>query len=269
MTSENVARSILSDGLLIAGGTALGYLTSYSYEYGYFDYFQIPSEFISTNTTTILAVVAAFLAMFGSTLNLLGFAAPLLRSAMHPDKAPYRYTLVFAFFGSTILIFLRYAYGWNWKVTLFSALLVLMLGLLLHLPVLLPSRKNKKPLRERFAEHAKIQDSDPFHVTLLFEMWFSQKTILLAAVALGLLGLAYLLGNGAATKKERFLTLDADPTKVVLRAYSDTLILADISRKDHKVSNRLELMSLSEKKDIKFWNEKLGRLTYDDSKSKN
>lgn len=264
-----MAQSILSDGLLIAGGTALGYLTSYSYEYGYFDYFEIPPEFISTNTTTILAVVAAFLAMFGSTLNLLGFAAPLLRSAMNPDKDPYRYPLAFAFLGSILLIFLRYAYGWNWKTTLFSTLFVVVLGLLLHLPVLLPSRKNKRPLTERFKEHTEIQDKDLFHVTLLFEMWFSRKTIFLSMMAVSLLGLAYLLGNGAATKKECFLTLDSDANKVVLRAYSDTLIVADMSRKDHKVSNGLELMSLSEKKDIKFWNEKLGRLSYDDSKGKN
>lgn len=268
MTSENVARSILSDGLLIAGSTALGYLTSYSYEYGYFDHFEMPPEFISTNTTTILAVVAAFLAMFGSNLNLLGFAAPLLRSAMNPDKDPYRYTLAFAFLGSTFLIFLRYAYGWNWKATLFASLFVVVLGLFLHLPVLLPSRKNKKSLRERFKEHSEIQDRDPFHVTSIFEIWFSRKTILLSMVALGMPGLAYLLGNGAATKKERFLTLDSDPNKVVLRAYSDMLILGDFSRKDHKVSNRLELIPLSEKKDIKLWNEKLGRLTYDDSKEK-
>ncbi|MBU9643617.1 hypothetical protein KTF36_17345 [Burkholderia gladioli] len=268
MASENVTRSILSDGLLIAGGTALGYLTSYSYEYGYFDYFEIPPEFISTNTTTILAVVAAFLAMFGSTLNLLGFTAPLLRSAMKPEKDPYRYSLVFAFLGSTFLIFLRYAYGWTWKTTLFSILIFIIIGLLTHIPVLLPSRKNKKPLRERFVEHTKIQDSDPFLITSLFEIWFSRKTIILSILALGLLGLAYVLGNGAATKKDRFLTLDADPNKVVLRAYSDTLIIADVSRKEHKVSNRIEIMSLSEKKNIKFWNEKLGRLTYDDSKGK-
>lgn len=269
MTSENVTRSILSDGLLIAGGTALGYLTSYSYEYGYFDHFEIPPEFISTNTTTILAVVTAFLAMFGSTLNLLGFTAPLLRSAMNPDRSSYRYALALAFFEAICLIFLRYAYGWSWRTTLLATLVFVAIGMVFLLPPLIPSRKDKKRLKDRFEEHAEIQARDPFVVTSLFELWFSQKTIGLTMIPLVLLGSAYVLGNGAATKKERFLTLDSDPNKVVLRAYSDTLILADMSRKNHTVSNQIEIIWLGEKKDIKFWNEKLGRLTYDDSKEKN
>lgn len=267
MATENVARSILSDGLLIAGGTALGYLTSYSYELGYFNHFEIPPEFISTNTTTILAVVMAFLAMFGSTLNLLGFVAPLLRSALNPDKDAYRYTLAFAFLGLAFIIFLRYAYGWGWKTTLISLAMFVALGIFLHLPALIPSRK--KSLKERLQEHTEIQDNDPFHVTLIFEMWFSRKIIVLSLIAACFLGLAFLLGDGAATKKERFLTLDSDPNKVVLRVYSDTLIIANLSRQDHKIGNHLEIISLSEKKEIKLWQEKLGRLTYDDSKDRN
>lgn len=259
MSEKNGFQTLLTDGVLLAAASALGYMASYFFEYGFFSFFNLPTEFISPNLATVLAVAASFIGLFGSTFNLVGFAGPLLHAALDPKRSSYRLIWLFLFLCVVSIIFLRYAYGWGWRGTMVAAGIAIGVLLFLTLPVLIFDRK--KPIRERFEEQAELNARDPFHISSIFEIWWTPRTVALAIVPLLILGAAYLLGNGEAAKKARYLTLVNASDTVVLRAYGDLLITAKFSRVERVVSDELVLLWISEKKEIAFRNEEVGPLT--------
>jgi hypothetical protein len=68
----NANSAWISEGLLIASAQVAAYLLTLSYIGGYAGFFQIPTEFISLNLTTLFSVAAniVFVGMFVYGLSL-------------------------------------------------------------------------------------------------------------------------------------------------------------------------------------------------------
>jgi hypothetical protein len=91
--------------------------------------------------------------------------------------------------------------------------------------------------------------------------WFGPVVILSV-----LLLLAYMVGQGEAMRKERFLLLKWSHDVVILRTYGDTVIAARFDRTQKLVSDELMLMRLGTDQKWEFLNQAVGPLTVEKSK---
>ena len=66
MINMDEQKNLISEAIIIAGVTLLGYLVGFVYEYGYAYYYGIPVQFITLSITHLLAAGAAlvFVALF-------------------------------------------------------------------------------------------------------------------------------------------------------------------------------------------------------------
>lgn len=259
MTTSADTHTLLTDGIVLAGASAFVYLATFLYEYGYCSHFGIPATLISPNLTTVLVGAAALGGVFVSSFYYLGLTAPLFAAARDPRRRPYRHVFALAATLAAAAILLIAIYGFSWSGIILFAVVVAFFALIAILQPILSNRS--LPVEERFARDADLQDKDPFLFTSLLEVWFGRRLVSLGVLAVGMLGLAYLVGHGEATRKERFLTLKAEPDLVVLRNYGELLVTARFSREKRQLLNELKLIWLSEKKQADFRNEFVGPLT--------
>lgn len=255
---ELTPRSLLSEGIVLASASAYVYLAAFLYEFGYCSFFSIPATLISPSLSTVLVAAAAIGGVLLSSLKLLGLSAPLLRAAADPQKAAYgeffRFNALFVILG----ILLGTIYGVSWRGALIFFGAVALFELVYFAPVFLFDRK--KSLRDRFEAYAKAKP-DQLDLPILFTEWFGRGWVPAALILSGLLLLAFVVGNGEASRKERFLTLKSSPDMVVLRSYGDLLIAARFDREQKLVSNELLLIRLTEHQRAEFYNEMVGPLT--------
>jgi hypothetical protein len=257
LTSPPDTRSLLNESVFLAIASAYVYFITFVYEYGFCRHFDIPASLIAPNVSTFLVAAVALGVTLLPALQLLAFTTPLFKAARDPKRRAYRdvyaYTAVLLVAG----ILLAAIYG----VSLAGAALYVCSSLaflaFLFLPAILSNRH--LPIPERLSKHADIQDKDPFVATNLFEGWLSYRHMRIGLVALVALGVAYLVGDAEARKKELFVLLKADQDVVLLRTYGDLLIFAEIDKLAHVQS--LRLMWLSEKKELDLVTRKVGPIT--------
>lgn len=134
--------------------------------------------------------------------------------------------------------------------------LVVAFNLIAIAPVFFADKK--MPYRERFQrlEHTE----DRLDLPVLMDDWFGRGWMITFLALVGMLALAYTVGHGEASRKERYLTLKEAPDTVVLRTYGDVFISARFDRATKEMSNDIVLMWLSEKKQTEFRNELIGPL---------
>lgn len=89
-------RSVVTDGLIVAGSTAVIYLLTFVFEYGYCSYFGIPGFIIEPTTGTIL--FAALLISVASLLLVEASHAPRLLLATVPWRGLRSRLVLVAFF---------------------------------------------------------------------------------------------------------------------------------------------------------------------------
>jgi hypothetical protein len=193
-----------------------------------------------------------------SSIGFLGFSAPLFKAARSPANHGYRLVFGFAAVALASAVVLLAIYGFHLGVATVVAILAVVLAAVLFGPAFLPSKG--KSLNERFAEQARDQRVDPFTFSAFLELWISPTWINWSTFVVCVLGFAFLVGHGEATRKAVFLTLRESPDMVVLRNYGDLLVTAKFSRTQKTVSNELALIWVHETKRIDFRNESVGPL---------
>lgn len=253
-------QSVLTEGVVIALGSAYVYLVTFFYEIGYCAHFGVPSTFISPNLTTILVAAAGIGVLVFSSFQFLGFSVPLIRAATNPSKSQKPYRQFFAI-NALLLIFgilLWRAYGFSWMgFLLFSALAIFLNFILFGIGLII--YRKKKSLRKKF-EAINKDESDALDIWgLLFERIGRGGVSLVLGVVLTT-GLAYLIGNGEAVRQEKFLLLKEPKDYALLRTYGDLVIAVQVDRSKKLVEHDLLLLRASSIDKLEFRLEMIGPL---------
>lgn len=256
MATRTEARTLLTEGVLLAAVSAFIYFITFVYEYGFCRYFGIPASLISPNASTFLVASFALGVTLLPALNYLAFTTPLFKAARDPERRPYRYVYAILAVLSATGVMLAAIYGISLRGIITYIVVSFAILAFLFLPALLSNRT--LPIAERLSRNADIQDQDPFIPTNLFNSWLSRRHIQLGLLALVSLLIANLIGDAEARKKQHFLALKSDPDLVLLRNYNDLMILARINKLGDQQTDDLRLLWLSEKKELDFILRKTG-----------
>lgn len=258
MAEDANERSLLTEGVIIAAASALVYMATFLYEYGFCSYFEIPANLIDPSLATILVAAGTIGTVLASSLWFLGLTAPLFKAVHNKELHAYRYFFAYSAVVSAFGILLAVIYGFSWPSFVWYIGGFTVLALLMFGHTFLFNRH--VPLAERFSEQARIQDGDPFYVTDVLKIWFGKSAVYILVVCMSVLGIAFLIGNGEASKRDRFLVLKQEPDLVVLRNYGSVLLTARFSRESKQLSNEFVVIRLAEGERIAFTNEVVGPL---------
>lgn len=251
-------RSILTEGVIIALGSAYIYLVTFVYELGYCAHFGIPREFINPNLTTILVAAATIGFVLFTSIQLLGFSVPLIRAATNPSERQKPYQKFF-FLNALYLVFgivLWGAYGYAFKTLIVILVAAVVLNVFYFGIDLFVLRKGG--IRERF--EASRDEPDSFNIVVLFADKFGFQSVGFTLIVATTLVYAYFIGNGEAFRQERFLVLKDSQDFVLLRTYGDLMIAANVDRTKKVTGNDILLLRTSSKDKFEFRTEKLGPL---------
>jgi hypothetical protein len=255
---DETSKSALTDtSLLLAGGSALAYLTTYIYEYAYCSSFGVPGHLISPGIPTMLLAAASIGGILLSVLALLGLTAPLVRRAQDPKRSSHER---FFYFSNALLLIAGIvtvaSYGFPLRAVGWWALGVVIFNLFLFGPVLFLDRH--KPLSERFASSPKPEDPLNFASAILepFPRYVSGAVL----VCLAAFGTAFEVGRGEASRKEQYPTLASAPSFAVIRTYGDLVIAAGYNRETKLLTGELKFLSLKDTKELDVKVERIGPL---------
>lgn len=259
-TSSDRFQNVLTEGIVIALGSAYIYLVTFFYELGYCTHFGIPPAFISPNLTTILVAAAGIGGLVFSSLQFLGFSVPLIRAATNPSDSQRPFRQFFATNAMLLIlgILLWRAYGLSWKGFLMFSVLALLLNFMFFGIGLIVHRKSKS-LREKFEAMSK-GEPDAFDIWGLLIEKIGRGGVGLILVLVITTGLAYLIGNGEAVRQEKFLFLKEPSDYALLRTYGDLMIAAPVDRNKKLVGHDLLLLRAPSKDKIEFRTEIVGPL---------
>lgn len=257
MATEINARSLWTEGVLIAAVSAFGYLVTFAYEYGFCNHFGIPASLIEPNVSTFLVATTALGVALLPALNFLAFIVPLFKAAQDPGRRAFRHLYAFLAVLLTAGILLFVIYGFSLAGFLLYLIFAVILLAVAFVPAVLSNRD--LPVSERLQIHADIQDKDPFVATNLFEGWVSQRNMRIGLLVVLAIFIAYMVGDAEARKKRFFLSLKYDQGMVLLRSYGDLMIF---TRLDHEAEkfHGFRLMWLSEKKQLDLVPREVGPL---------
>jgi hypothetical protein len=250
----------ITEGILIALGSAYIYLVTFFYEFGYCKHFGIPSTFISPNLTTILVAAAAIGSLLLSSFQIMGFSVPLIKAAANPNELQKPYRAFFALNAILLIIglLLLTIYGPAWKVFLSFTIIVLIFNFVQFGIGLITYRK-KGSLREKFeAMNNSEPDAFDFFALLMEKIGLYGYSLILFVVLT--VGLAFLIGNGEATQQKIFLILKEQKEYVLLRTYGDLMIAAPIDRSKKLVEHELLLLRFTSKDKLELRSELVGPL---------
>jgi len=255
-------KNLLTDAFLIAIGTALLYLIAFFYEWGYCSYFEIPSNFISPNTSTVLVAAGAIGSFFTFSIQLFGFAVPLLRAGTNPTEKQRPYREVFLI--NALLLILGFvllkAYGFYWQGALLFALLVALLNFIFFGIGLLVYRKHGS-IANRLQAIRADQQNDSFDAWALIQEKIGRTSTLSVIAFISILGIAFVIGNGEAARQQRFLMINDSPTFAVLRVYGELVIAGEVDSSKKEIGPGLMLFRTSTEKPLRLSAELAGPLS--------
>lgn len=250
---------VLTDSLVIAAASALAYLASFLFEWGYADHFGVPASLISPSLTTVLVAAAAV----GGVLLWLVIMSPLYSPLFVASESlalkPYRFFLRQLAVMVVFTILVVATFGWVWPILAILAMAVA-LPLVLSLASALLT-EHSLPVRERFAKHADIQDRDiGFALVDRFKQAVGPSGSWMVVVCTIVLFVAYGAGHASATRQIQFPTFKADPSVALLRSYGDLMIGVRVDRAARRATGDLVLTWLADKKTVELNVEAIGPL---------
>ncbi len=217
----------LSEGLLIAAGTLLGYIVAFEYEIGYSGYYGIPREIIAVSLVTILNSVLATFAFLVIVAYVLNIPVIFLRKEIDREDN-LRSRVVVANLGFlALLVALIRGLGFEPWLLVGFAFFVLLLNSALLLPGFFADRKENPGsvgFWERVERGFKPAEDD------LFSRIYRAMGLTWLAFYMGsstLIVVGWLAGTGAARTKTDFL---ATNTHAIIAVYGDRYILKSYDR---------------------------------------
>jgi hypothetical protein len=217
-------KDILLSGTFIAGVSALGYLITFLYEWGYALEFRIPAQMISPDLATILTVGATLVMIAPLGIIVYGHVHDLAASV--PSRTYRR--MVSA---SPLVVILQVALAASqtpwWVFGLVIVMLVMTPLVVFEFVVPLYTQKDKPTFLEKVKANREAcraqfikrrNEKRPFYTV------FTDDPLFVGALLLCVLVVPPMVGNSRARTQVDFLVMCDQPDVAIARIYSNTAI---------------------------------------------
>lgn len=242
--------------MLVALVTALSYAVAYAYNAGFASFFDLPPFLISPTVGTILQAAAAVGAV------LLGFwniVAVVWVFAPRGDTALVRSIRRFLVF----LLIIGFFYVPIRDVKGVWVLAAIILGFYVFFSFVFPlitQRKIAGYEKKLLAQEQFDRDADGYSLNTHVARALGGRELLVGALSLLLVYFSYLVGFGAAVRKEDFLFLDDRPGFVVAALDEELLVLAGYNPVTLKLTGTYQVERLAENRPWVLKSMHIGRL---------
>lgn len=260
-TAPTITKTVLTDAFVLAIASGFLYLVAFFYEWGYCSHFQIPINLISPNPSTVLVAAAVVGTFLVASVQLFGFAVPLLRAGTKPTsrQAPYGEVFMLNAFLLLLGAVLLRAYGISVNGFLFFLagaaifnFLFFGLGLMVE----------KGTMAERFSSIGKSRkDGDALNGWGWMEDHFGRRQTLAVMALVAFLSIAYVVGNGEAARQTRYLMLTEHPGYALLRMYGDQVIAGQVDAASRELRPGVLFFRISSEQPLRMAAEDVGPLS--------
>lgn len=256
-------RSIVTDGLIVAGATAAAYLLTFAYEYGYCAYFGIPGFLIEPSTGTIL-FAAVFILGVGILFIDASFLPRELLAALPWPRLRTRLVLLILMWVTPALM--DRPFDWLTVLLLCAWTLVILDNYVYALIFRSGSFAERILQGEKDTEISKSPWDGPNRV-------FGAKAVGLVMIAyLAIMG-AWMIGTIHARFQEGFIVVKSTPDIAVIKRYGDRFVAIRYAGASPRATG--EFRVIDREKDMEFMNldkltiESVRRRRDSDNKAKN
>lgn len=245
-------RSIVTDGLIVAGVTAAAYLLTFAYEYGYCAYFGIPGFLIEPSTGTIL-----FAAMFILGASILFIDISLLPrellAAIPWPRLRTRLILLALMWGTPALMDMPF--DWLKVLNLSAWTLLILTDYVYALIFKSGSFAERISQGEKNTETSKSAWDGPMRV-------FGATAVGSVLIVYFAMISAWTIGTIHARFQEGFIVLKSTPDIAVIKRYGDRFVAIRYAGAPPRATGEFRVMD--GKKDMEFMN--LGKLTIESAR---
>ncbi len=250
------SRRWLSEGLLLAGLTALSYAVTFAYEAGYSTYFGIPKQLIAVNLTTMLIAAGSLLGamvMVYSIANFLWMLSPKQDDLVSFVVRRYIKIVIICFIA--VLPLIR-----HWQAWLTFLAVILVIAFFEFVFPLITQRK-KSTYAEKLREQENIEQRVKVHllwhvIDLKYGRWLVTT---LVYVYIGIT-FAYNFGRQYAESREEFFVAVNQNNSVILAIYDDTLVTAEVNHETKSLIGPISVTKLDNIKNLVIMKERVGPL---------
>lgn len=244
---EKKPRSLVTDGLIVAGATAGTYLITFAFEYGYCSYFGVPGFVIEPSTGTIL--FAAFI-ISATLISLVeaSYVPRKLLAAIPWPKLRVRLVLVAFIWGLPALMGVPF----NWHHVLSSSIWTLLLlgGYLYALIFMSGSISERISHGEKNIDISHSAWDGPMKI-------FGVRAVGFMLIFYACVIISWAAGTISARFQEGFIVLKSTPDLAVIKRYGDRFIAIRYAGTPARATG--EFRVVDREKDMEFLN--LDKLT--------
>lgn len=240
----NIRRNLgLFITVIAAASPAIGYGLAYVYQLGYCEFYNIPSDFIILDWTTVLTAVAA---SFGVLFFLSWIALMFLSIPKDMNSWKKKLFLILMFF--VILFIFSIFFLTVEEVIELSIMFGFTVLLILFGPWL--SKKISKTNKQK--DNKPIQKENDTRLDKIFNNVYSKSIATAIYVIFIIFICVYLAGRAAAMKKDIFYVPSSNPDSIVLKIYGDNIICGEIVESDGKLGlgTTLHILSFNDSLDM-------------------
>jgi hypothetical protein len=244
---------ILTEGVILATLPAMGYWVAFVYELGYFNYFDLPRNFVEISLNSIL--LNSLSVVSGLALFIIVF--DFIRSAMIGVTEALKYILYRLLF----VYFIVLGFGLVFDRPINEIKIILLVS---GLPLILGeivwplwAYRSVPGLGNKIAAAKKKDFEFDSVIDILVKKTGATPFILLIFICL-ISTLSYLTGGYQANKQEYFLTSEAIPSYILIKRYADTWLALKIDLETNEFYKTYKLIPAN--KISVFSSENIGKL---------
>lgn len=228
---------IFTESVVLAAIPALGYWVAFVYELGYFNYFDLPRDFIEIALNSIL--LNSLSVVSGLVLFIIVF--DFIRRAMSGVTEALKFTLYKLLF----VYFLVFGFGlvFDRPINEIQILLLILAGPIIFKEILWPlwSYRDIQGFGNKISAAKKKDFEFDSATDKIVEKTGAAPFLVL--IFLYLISIfSYLAGGYQAKKQEYFLTSEAKPSYVLIRKYADSWLALKVDVTSHEFHKTYELI---------------------------
>lgn len=252
----------LSEGLMIATMTAVGYACAYYYDKGYKGHFLVPEEFIELSPTMIIRVISLTIITSVALLLIVDYVVGLVRMlrSINDVVAKKIDTILLLFFS---YLFITFLFGIT-KYTMMMILIILIIATLYMFawPVLKFRAVNgylnklEKSMKIGMNRNGAPIEGIVFLASKRFGRGKARIAFIILFVILAIPNLS-VIGETLAKSQTNYLVIEGKPHFVMVGTYKDHAIVAELDLKKKEIIPNYKLIK-NEKFNAKLY--KLGQL---------
>ncbi|WP_106766460.1 hypothetical protein [Paenibacillus faecalis] len=238
---------LLSEGILIAILTAIGYACAYYYDKGYKGYYLVPEEFIELNITTIVKVISLTIVISMFLFVLVDSLTIPIRQLKSINRA-IAYKVDELLRSSLLLLFMFLFFELNIASILLFLIAVFGEAMILFVLPILQFRRvkgYKEKLEASISWEEETNQSPPngLTTTILRRLGYKKlKVVFYCLFVLATIPNLSMIGNHNAAKQTEYMIIEGNPNYVVVGTYKDYAIAAELNMENKEINPNYRLI---------------------------